>query len=55
MLTPLMQVPAPDQIALRPGVIGAVAMTAAIVGTAVSSFFNPQYSTPFSAGPRSSR
>src|SRR6201996_2175591 len=30
------------------GLTGAVIMSAAIMGPAVSTFFNPQYSTPFS-------
>jgi amino acid transporter len=30
------------------GLVGAVIMSAAIMGPAVSTFFNPQYSTPFS-------
>jgi len=30
------------------GPIGAVIMSAAIMGPAVSTFFNPQFSTPFS-------
>jgi len=40
-----------DQVGLRRdavGTVGAVVMSAAIMGPAVSTFFNPQFSTPFS-------
>ena len=40
-----------EQSRLRPGAVGltgAVVMSAAIMGPAVSTFFNPQFSTPFS-------
>jgi amino acid transporter len=40
-----------DQVSLRRGAVGpvgAVVMSAAIMGPAVSTFFNPQFSTPFS-------
>lgn len=40
-----------DQVGLRRnavGPVGAVIMSAAIMGPAVSTFFNPQFSTPFS-------
>src|SRR5882757_10381560 len=43
--------PAHSPTALRAGAIGlggAVIMSAAIMGPAVSTFFNPQFSTPFS-------
>ena len=43
--------PAPNQSALRKNAVGlggAVIMSAAIMGPAVSTFFNPQFSTPFS-------
>jgi len=42
---------AADQVGLRRdavGAVGAVVMSAAIMGPAVSTFFNPQFSTPFS-------
>jgi amino acid transporter len=41
----------PGQVSLRSnavGLAGAVIMSAAIMGPAVSTFFNPQFSTPFS-------
>src|SRR5262245_30474240 len=40
-----------EQVGLRRdavGAVGAVVMSAAIMGPAVSTFFNPQFSTPFS-------
>jgi len=43
--------PAADPTSLRRGAVGtvgAVVMSAAIMGPAVSTFFNPQFSTPFS-------
>jgi amino acid transporter len=49
-VTSTTQEPAP-QVSLRPnalGLGGAVIMSAAIMGPAVSTFFNPQFSTPFS-------
>lgn len=42
---------APPAVGLRRdavGAVGAVVMSAAIMGPAVSTFFNPQFSTPFS-------
>jgi amino acid transporter len=45
------QAPLADQVGLRRnavGSVGAVVMSAAIMGPAVSTFFNPQFSTPFS-------
>jgi len=50
MTEPTQDVPA-DQLGLRRdavGSVGAVIMSAAIMGPAVSTFFNPQFSTPFS-------
>jgi len=46
-----MQAPIVDHTGLRRdavGPVGAVIMSAAIMGPAVSTFFNPQFSTPFS-------
>src|SRR5829696_2361909 len=45
------QPPKPHEVGLRRnavGMVGAVVMSAAIMGPAVSTFFNPQFSTPFS-------
>ncbi len=43
--------PSTQQPGLRPnsaGLVGTVIMSAAIMGPAVPTFFNPQFSTPFS-------
>src|SRR3954468_17945117 len=50
MTEPLEGTPS-DRVGLRRGAagpVGAVIMSAAIMGPAVSTFFNPQFSTPFS-------
>src|SRR3954464_6266622 len=50
MTEPLEGTPS-DRVGLRRGAVGtvgAVVMSAAIMGPAVSTFFNPQFSTPFS-------
>lgn len=51
MTTELTDPNAPRKSGLRPntiGLVGAVVMSAAIMGPAVSTFFNPQFSMPFS-------
>src|SRR5215475_8946206 len=51
MSTELVEKPVPPVATLRRNAVGlggAVIMSAAIMGPAVSTFFNPQYSTPFS-------